>query len=292
MSQFTEEILTFGTDEHLVGLLTANPTKDFPGDIGLILLNAGVLHRVGPHRLHVTLARHFARRGMPCLRMDVSGVGDSRAPRSDMGFQRLAVTDVRSAMDVMSSRTTARRFALFGLCSGADNSFATALEDDRVNALILLDPISYITHRARLRHAAQRMRDAGSVAGALRWGADRALSRIQRWSQREGTEAFADEEATEKQQGRAVPPKAEYARQMTRLLERGVEVLAIFTGSLRERYNHPEQFYECFPQLRGKLECRYFPRVDHTFTELEAQHALRSTLEEWLERHPMDRRRT
>lgn len=331
MVGFTEEVLTFGNDGHLVGLLTVNdraaPRRYSEGSAarrtgfmdgsgrrsdggeagpgggaqrrrdreslsdstGLIFLNAGVLHRVGPHRLHVTLARHFVRRGLPSLRMDVSGVGDSRVARGDRHFEQQAVADVRQAMDLMNARTGTQRFVLFGLCSGADNAFATALEDERVRGLVLLDPISYVTHRARIRHILQRVRHAGGVAAAIRWGASHIRDRLHREATEAERELPADDSG-ERQQGRAVPPKDEYSERLLRLVRRGVDILAIFTGSLRQRYNHPDQFFECFPQLRGTMECRYFPRVDHTFTELQAQHALRSTLEEWLERPPQRRR--
>ena len=75
----TEQVLLFGTNRCLVGMLTEPEKSQVPADLpAFILFNAGLLHRVGPNRLHVTLARRLARRGFPVLRFDFSGIGDSR----------------------------------------------------------------------------------------------------------------------------------------------------------------------------------------------------------------------
>lgn len=61
--------MRLGDEGHLVAVATqpAN-AADVPG---VILLNAGVLHRVGPHRLHVHLARRLAAAGHPADRKSV-----------------------------------------------------------------------------------------------------------------------------------------------------------------------------------------------------------------------------
>ena len=42
-----------------------------------VFLNAGAVRRIGPHRLWVDTARRWALRGIPSLRLDLGGIGDS-----------------------------------------------------------------------------------------------------------------------------------------------------------------------------------------------------------------------
>ena len=60
----------------LVGILT-EPARRDPKLPGALLLSPGLKHRVGPHRLHLKLARLYAGLGMPVFRFDYHGTGDS-----------------------------------------------------------------------------------------------------------------------------------------------------------------------------------------------------------------------
>ena len=54
-----------------------------------VFLSAGLLHRVGPHGLHVRLARELAQMGFSSLRVDLAGTGDSPPqPRLDVSAIR------------------------------------------------------------------------------------------------------------------------------------------------------------------------------------------------------------
>ena len=57
-----EELLSFGEGDNLAGVYCAPPTAERTGT-GLVLLNAGLLHKVGPFRMWVDLARRLASRG-------------------------------------------------------------------------------------------------------------------------------------------------------------------------------------------------------------------------------------
>ena len=152
-----DEVFDVGNDRELVSILT-RPDGGAGDRPAVIFLNAGVLHRVGPHRLHVTLARRLAARGLPALRIDLGGVGDS-PPRGDaISFQDSAVADTRAAMTALTAATGAARFILAGLCAGADNSVATALVDPRVAGVVLLDPPTYASRQAQLRKLGARVR--------------------------------------------------------------------------------------------------------------------------------------
>ena len=63
----TEEAVLFGTTQSLVGILSQPPREEAPRGLpAVILLNAGIVHRVGPNRLYVRMARELAA-GVPGL---------------------------------------------------------------------------------------------------------------------------------------------------------------------------------------------------------------------------------
>jgi dienelactone hydrolase len=287
-----ESPVVFGADENLVGILTepAEPLAEAPL---VILLNAGVVHRVGPHRLHVIVARRLASMGLSSFRIDLSGIGDSRALDGSESFRERAVADVRAAIELFEAKLGAKKFVLFGLCAGADNAIATALVEPRVAGLILVDPYTYATSRSRRRKILGRMREHAGVRSALRWGASIALRTardrlgdsvrhglaVLRASQG-GVETGAAEPGT--QNGRVPAPVPVFGEQLGRLSARGVAMLAVYSGIHDERYNAEGQMFETFPELRGRVDERFFPEANHTFTELAQQAAFLETVTEWL----------
>ncbi|AKU98433.1 hydrolase of the alpha/beta superfamily [Labilithrix luteola] len=280
-----EQALQLGADGHLVGVL-ARPSAPprVAGDLAtpaVLLLNAGVIHRVGPHRLHVILARRLAARGMTSLRLDLSGIGDSRPVPGALSFRESAVVDTRSAMDRLAADGE-RRFVLFGLCSGSDNALATAAVDERVVGLVLLDPPAYPTARSRARKLAARVRGLGTARAVLTWGGATLARRLRaRVDAARGRAAGEDDAVTG---GRGMPAIAEYRARLGALVERGVAILMVFSGALGERYNATNQLFELFPELRGRIEVAYFPGANHTFTERDAQAQLVETVCVWMER--------
>ena len=134
----------FGT---LVGVL-AEPTGPAE-DVCAVLLNAGALRRIGPHRMSVDMARRWAAKGVPTLRLDLAGIGDSDAEggadaarfASDEAFYVPEfIEHTQAALDALEERGYPPRFVVGGLCSGAYWSFYTALRDERVAAVLMLNP--------------------------------------------------------------------------------------------------------------------------------------------------------
>lgn len=251
-----------------------------PGARGLacIILNAGVLHRVGPHRLHVVLARRLAQAGLTSLRLDLGGIGDSVASTDAATFRESAVADTRTAMTGLTGAIGSERFVIFGVCSGADNAIATAIADDRVAGIVLVDPPTYPTRRGQLRYLRMRVAKRGGPGDLVRWGMKVAERRLRLALARLGRGTV--EEAAN--QGREPPPVATFGDQLTTLLDRGVRIFAIYSGIHGARYNHADQLFELFPALRGRLDHAYFPTANHTFTELDTQAKLIDAVTGWI----------
>src|SRR5262245_2725973 len=111
----------------MVGLLSEpDPGVGHPARPAVILLNAGIVHRIGPARNMVEIARLLAQAGFLAMRFDLSGIGDSDTRRDGLSMEEHAVIDVGQAMDYLHRTKAVSRFVLMGLCSGADNGFRVA----------------------------------------------------------------------------------------------------------------------------------------------------------------------
>jgi alpha-beta hydrolase superfamily lysophospholipase len=186
----------------LFGVLS-EPAMEATTGLGAVLLNAGAIRRIGPNRMWVELARRWAARGVPSLRLDLEGLGDSDG--DDGRFSDVAelyipqlVDQVQTAIDVVEAQGVAQRFVLVGLCSGAYWSFHGALRDERVAAAFMLNPrtlfwdasqetVRYLrgglfqtaSWRMVLRGEVARSRVGGVIREAPRSLLRRALSRVQ-----------------------------------------------------------------------------------------------------------------
>ncbi|MET0342508.1 MAG: alpha/beta fold hydrolase [Polyangiales bacterium] len=141
-----ETPIRFGPSDGLFGIHT-QPAEHARaprsgGYTAILMLNVGTNHRVGPNRLYVRMARHWARAGYHTLRFDLAGMGDSRAAAGYATarlYSKDSVADVQAAIDALAARGC-ERFVLLGLCSGAYAAFQTTLADGRVVAQVLLNP--------------------------------------------------------------------------------------------------------------------------------------------------------
>ncbi|NNF48568.1 MAG: hypothetical protein HKN65_01830, partial [Woeseiaceae bacterium] len=134
-----EEPLQFGEGGRLFGILT-RPREENSNAPLFVFLNAGLLHRTGPHRLHVRLARRLAEHGLASLRVDLGGIGDSITPPGITYPESVAI-DFADILDLLSSETDLEQVYLFGLCSGADNAVRLAADNPCVAGMVLLDPV-------------------------------------------------------------------------------------------------------------------------------------------------------
>jgi pimeloyl-ACP methyl ester carboxylesterase len=127
----------------LFGVL-AEPATGPRADLCALVLNPGALRRIGSGRMWVEIARRWAAKGVPTLRLDLAGIGDSDGDAeryADVGalYVQELVPQVIEAMDELEEQGLPKRFVLMGLCSGAYWSFHAALRDERVVACYLLN---------------------------------------------------------------------------------------------------------------------------------------------------------
>jgi alpha/beta superfamily hydrolase len=133
-----EEAIQFGELDSLVGVVT-NAAPGNPDKPGVILLNPGIVHRVGPGRIYVKIARALAEQGFTSLRFDLSGIGDSSVRLDNRPFEESSVDEARTAMSFLQATRGINRFILLGGCSGATVSLETARADRQAIAAILIN---------------------------------------------------------------------------------------------------------------------------------------------------------
>jgi len=135
-----EQTVRIGANR-LVGIVTEPPagTADRGERPGVILLNSGLIQRVGPNRLYVQLARRLAAQGHIVLRFDLSAIGDSPRRPDNMPFDQSSVTETQEAMDTLSTGWGLSTFVLAGICTGAVVAFRTACEEEAVKGVGMIN---------------------------------------------------------------------------------------------------------------------------------------------------------
>ena len=101
---YNEQIIQFSKRRGLVGVVSMPGSNNNPDKKpAVLILNAGLVHRVGPYRMHTVLARRLAEMGHLVFRFDLSNIGDSQNSNADLPYREQTIQDVKAAMD--SSKT-------------------------------------------------------------------------------------------------------------------------------------------------------------------------------------------
>jgi dienelactone hydrolase len=258
MNNYQEEPILFGSQGALLGVLTRPAEETAAGSVGCLMFNFGVMHRVGPRRIQVKLARRLAQQGMPTLRFDLSGLGDSRTADTTRSFDEQALLDLRTAADEMQARLGVREIVLVGLCSGASHGLQAAVDDARVTGLLTFDGHTFTSRSAKIKRRFRRF---------LRF----PLAQTQRWSQvlfglNKPSPDLMTGERTK------VVTAEDYRHIMDTLVGRGVAVFLVHSATFQSSDRNRDQLHA----LRGsafldKVRYEFMPGVDHSFTEIAGQ---------------------
>jgi pimeloyl-ACP methyl ester carboxylesterase len=150
-----ERVLDIATADGRLSAVVTEPTAPTGStDVCLVLLNAGATRRIGTNRLWVRAARQSAAVGVPAVRVDLVGLGDSAGPDAWTGGDAAFYTEnylgqVTSALDRLTDDGLARRFVVAGLCSGAYWAFRGGQVDPRVRAVVMVNPLALVWDAGR-----------------------------------------------------------------------------------------------------------------------------------------------
>jgi pimeloyl-ACP methyl ester carboxylesterase len=143
---------------------------DESASICAVLLNAGALRRIGPNRTWVELARRWAAMGVPSVRIDFAGIGDSdgdeRRLVSNAGLYSTEMNEEATAvLGQLADAGLPNRFVVVGLCSGAYWGLHAALTDKSVVGAFLVNLYAFYWSEALVAE-----RDRRETAAVLREG--------------------------------------------------------------------------------------------------------------------------
>ncbi len=273
-----EKAYRFGKGECLVGIITepdaCTRNVSLPA---VLLLNSGLVHRVGPFRLYVEIARRLTSLGFMVFRFDLSGVGDSKAPRGSQSYDERAVSDVQEAMNMLATKKGVHEFVLMGICSGARLAHQVAVADLRVSGNVVSDGYAYPTWGFYLRYYGPRVRSLSKWRDFLKRRFASVFAKAHDGAV--GTELVEELLLVE------FPPKAKIRADLVGLIDRGVNLLVIHSGGWDDYYNYRDQFQDAFRSVdfQGKLQLEYFNEATHTFTLLEDRDQLVATICKWMQ---------
>jgi len=267
----SDRAVRFGLNDGLHGVVST-PEHSFNEELPvIIILNSGLLHKVGPFRLSVNLARKLAIVGYRVLRFDISGIGDSRMRISKSG-EDFSVADVQSAMNYLDeSFGVGRCYVLIGLCSGADNSHRTSLVDTRVVGSVHLDGYGYRNAAYYLHYYGARLLSSELMRKKIKM----KFSDNKKLTQQEVSWAY----------DRAFPPIDQAIEEFSKLFLRGVKMLYIYTGGVEDYYNHKGQLQQLLKgiDVKDNLDEEFYREADHTYSRVNNREKVVQRILGWLD---------
>ena len=271
---YSERVISVGAPTPLSGVFTtpgSTPTKS----PALILLNSGLMHRVGTCNLSVKLARAVAKNGIRAYRFDSSGIGDSETRAFGGSYEERLVSEIIEVMDELSLQEGITQFVLCGLCSGADSALATAAVDPRVVGIVQLDPMFFRILKWYFYHYYPRVLDINCWLGKFKrlFGRDGPSENL--------PSDYLLPETLEN--ARYDPDRQSLTSAYEKLVNRGVKVLVVMTTGQKYCYNSRGQFREGFGKVNfgSLLEEHYLPQAQHIISAPEDQEFVVNLVKHW-----------
>ncbi len=260
-----------GEGRQLFGIRTL-PTGIRPSKHGVIVLNSGLLHHVGPFRLHIDLSDRLAAQGYAIVCLDQSAKGESPR-RTGMSRQQSVLLDYDDAMAELAQYGITHA-VLVGLCSGADDAGLIASHRDSVSGIVSLDGYArrnlYYLIKYVVTHYGKRIFSVSAWTRFLRRKADRLA-------------AGNAEQELDGIDIRNWGSDAEMLEQYSNFLGRGGKLLAIFTTG-QDYYNHRGQLAAelTVPPGTGKVDEVFYTDANHTYSLTSHRERLLDQINTWI----------
>jgi len=276
-----ERAVLLGKTKGLVGVVTEprqiTSAKNRPA---IILLNAGLMHRIGPNRIYVKIARRLAASGFLALRFDLAGIGDSGNRTDNLSLREGVLSDAKEAMDFLAINEGIQQFILVGICSGANNSLQVAQNDGRVIGIVPIEAYYFATPGYHLYFYGRRLFNLRRWRRLVTMKSDfwRILRKYKIRKANSSPANRGSERISVEERGSF---KAKIVSEIQHLLSSGVSLYFIYCVDSPSYYNH-------YLQLRHKaaswekFRVTLFANADHTFTLLSSQESLVNSIHDWV----------
>jgi acyl transferase domain-containing protein/pimeloyl-ACP methyl ester carboxylesterase len=262
--------LRFGRKEHLIGVI--HEAENQPRALGILLWNTGISHRIGPFRVHVEMAEKLAQLGFTVFRFDLSRLGDSDMAEHDVSIQDMFTQDIKDAAQILEDRYQIKDMISIGICSGAVDAWYHACQDPRIRGIVMVDSFVYPTFRHELQFFMKRIFSTKRwkryiTRALLPWVAQQALSPVN---------DFLDPN---------YPTQSVAATETQKLVDRGTEMLVVYTGGFHPWYSYKNQFQAMLKSInfKKKLQLEFWPEVDHLFTLMEDRKRFLRLVQIWIQ---------
>jgi len=250
----------------------------------VVILNTGIAHRTGHHRMYVKMARELAASGHLAFRFDFSGIGDSAGRGDGLSPVEAHQADVSEALDWLTASCDVKEAVLIGLCAGADIALSYGHSDERVVGLVLLDPTIPPTARFYAHYIGRRLTQLRSW-----WSFVSGRGRIWQELSGQARSAFG---AAPAQPASAADHRirSELEQLYLKSFDRNLKVLIVLTGDpWQGRQSYREQLFEALPNVpfQGRVSLEHFSDADHTFTSRSARGRLQELVLGWITAFPI-----
>lgn len=271
-----DEALVFGANQSNVGIFTRAPdVADACSDVAVICITAGLLHHVGPHRMHVLLARALKENGFSSLRFDLSGIGDSPVREDDLPAIEVPVREINDAIKELEHRGYGR-FILFGICSGAIHASKVAADNPSVAGVVLVnsgtddgnpEKNSQIAAQVYLKHSLWNPRAWKNLfTGRVNY---RALVVTLFSALMQKLKGLGKKESGTGQQQNVIQA----------MMQHGASVLLVLSDRHAQIYALYQKEFDDLSN--AKFEVMVYPEADHLFTSLSDQQNLIDRVCRW-----------
>jgi pimeloyl-ACP methyl ester carboxylesterase len=275
-----ERAVVFGKGCGLSGIVSEGAAG---ARTGVLLLNAGITYRVGPGRLYVKVARALADAGVPALRFDFSGVGESETSASGASYTERTLEEARAAMEVLEQKGV-DRFVLFGICSGADNGLRIALAEPRVAGAALVEPFTFGSRAYSIHQCVEQLRTRAFWARVVRGRVD-VLSTMRNVvrSRRPAADSAGPAEPDDMTPFWKMPPPERIVSDFQSLTARGVRLLLVYSKLSPAEYNYRTILRREVAALGpdSPVEVEVYAGTEHTMTPLAHQARFVDRIVEW-----------
>ena len=265
-----ESVCQFGPNNSLTGIFAQPDESVRVADAPVaLILNAGIVHSIGPFRLHVDIARILAEAGFSSFRIDLSGLGDSET-RTGKSVENRAVLDATEAIDFLAENHDVQNVVATGLCSGAFNAHQVALADPRVVGAAFFDGIVFRTTGFYLRHY-MRFLSPRFWRNAIK----RRLIGEPKTSEADGA-TLAESEFFE-----IGKTQEEVGVEIGGMKERGLKMLFVYTKGYDDIASSG-QFEEMFGiKPDDQVQVEYYNEAEHTFRLTHNRSTVCSRMRDW-----------
>jgi exosortase A-associated hydrolase 1 len=286
---FEERALSFSCHDSWLYAILSLPEKVISR--GVLIVVGGPQYRVGSHRQFVLLARHLAAHGVPVMRFDYRGMGDSEGDARNFKYIK---DDLYYAINQFFEEVhSLKEIVIWGLCGAASAALFYAYQDRRVTGLVLLNPWVRTDKgiaKARLKHYyAARLLEPEFWSKI--WQGHFNFTKAVQSFLKVVSEAFAGRKGTAATLGRtsneSCDPTSLPGRMFDGLKRFEGRVLLITSGNdlTAQEFNDLVKASPKWKKLLGSPNMKHFdiPEADHTFSRQEWRDQVASCTREWVQ---------